>query len=84
MYATLGCKVDGSLGCGKVVAAIYAFEGRVVARLHAILYAYIFVTRQRGKVIQFLLIYAVGTCADYYSCDLRMRECLVVAGLQSL
>ena len=64
MDTPLGRKRDGPLGCGEVVTTIDALQRGIVTRLHAILYGDIFSGSKVGKVIQFMFIYAVGTCAD--------------------
>ena len=75
---------NGTLGGGKVVTAIDMFERLIVARLHAILYSHIFMLRQTGKVVELLLIHAVGTRADNDASNVGMRESLIVALTQTL
>ena len=84
MNPSLCRKGHSSLGTGEVVAAIDMAEGRIVARLNAILYGHIFLPSEAGKVVELLLIYAVGSCANHDACHFGVRQSLIIALLEPL
>ena len=84
MNPSLCRKGHSSSGTGEVVAAIDMAECRIVARLNAILYGHIFLPSQAGKVVEFLLIYAVGSCANHDACHFGVRQSLIIALLEPL
>ena len=84
MYSTLGSHRYGALGRSKIVTAIYSLQCCIIARLNAIFDGNILLLRQRGEIIQLLLIDAIGSRTYYDSRNIIVRQGLVVALPQPL